>query len=226
MSAIEDDDLRTEVALLRELLQSQVRENDVLRNLLSDRARPAGAVAPRPPIGSRERMAMLEHAVDVLDGCVSGIAHWDCYSDRGENCTCAVCRAEHALAEVKNWRYGGSPATPSRRFVGSMNHRTTDGWNPREAKIHGTWAKFMESHSADRMLGMILTDRAPDGRSGFGIFDGPIDWPGPREWYVATSVVQWLATNVGSSILEGAGWKYTQWDEDRVAVDQLREARA
>jgi len=35
-----------------------------------------------------------------------------------------------------------------------------------------------------------------------------------RDWYVATSVIQWLATNVGMTVLEAAGFKYQQWTQD------------
>lgn len=214
--------LRAEIAQLREIMQSQERENTVLRNLLSEKSRPAGS-SGKPAvfqIGSRERMAMLEHTVDVLDSCVRGIAQWDCYNNSEEDCTCATCRAEFALAEIKDWRYGGSQEQPSRRFEGACHRRTTDGWNPSEAKIHQSWVKHMETWRPDRTLGMILSDRVG------GLFsDVVIDWPSSRDWYVATSVVQWLATPIGSLVLEGAGWKYTQRDEDRCAVDQLRVDR-
>jgi hypothetical protein len=38
--------------------------------------------------------------------------------------------------------------------------------------------------------------------------------PSARDWYVATSVIQWLATNVGMTVLEAAGFKYQQWEQD------------
>lgn len=39
--------------------------------------------------------------------------------------------------------------------------------------------------------------------------------PSARDWYVATSVIQWLATTVGMTVLEGAGFKYAQWEQDQ-----------
>ena len=48
--------------------------------------------------------------------------------------------------------------------------------------------------------------------------------PSARDWYVATSVIQWLATNVGMTVLEAAGFKYQQWDQD-VADGELFKRR-
>lgn len=41
-----------------------------------------------------------------------------------------------------------------------------------------------------------------------------------RDWYVATSIVQWLATNIGSTIVEAAGYKYMKHHEDRVCREE------
>ena len=46
----------------------------------------------------------------------------------------------------------------------------------------------------DRLLAMILD------QEGYT--------PSPRDWFVATSVVQWLATNVGMNVIERAGFVY------------------
>lgn len=46
--------------------------------------------------------------------------------------------------------------------------------------------------------------------------------PSARDWFVATSVVQWLATNVGMSVLEAAGFKYQQSDQDEAAAKMQR----
>lgn len=56
----------------------------------------------------------------------------------------------------------------------------------------------------------------------------------PRDWYVASSIVRWLATNVGSCILRDAGWVEREWmerDRQRVVeltaeVDRLRKELA
>lgn len=68
---------------------------------------------------------------------------------------------------------------------------------------------YMESggQDPDHRLGQILREHRCDVTR--------------RDWYVAVSVIQWLATNIGSTVLEGAGYKYTKLDEDR----ELREAR-
>ena len=38
-----------------------------------------------------------------------------------------------------------------------------------------------------------------------------------RDWYVATTVVQWLATNVGQCVLFDAGYEYKSKDDEEVA---------
>lgn len=213
--------LRDELEQARAALAATERECAILHSIVDSRAHVgnAGGGTRKVEIGSRERMEMLEHTVDVLDAFAHGIADFDCYGcDRTDDPGCMPCRARAALQAVSAYRYGGSRETPSRRFVGSMHNRVNDGWNPRETKIHRAWCKYMDDrgHGADRNLGMVLSDR------GSGPFGPQIDWPSPRDWYVATSVVQWLATNVGMSILEEAGFKYTLWDEDRIAYEARR----
>jgi hypothetical protein len=218
--------LRAEVEQLRADLRATERECEILHSLNNGIASRSGnRTVSRPPvqIGSRERMAMLEHAIELLDGFVREAATYDCYdydcgkNDEGE-CLCTPCRAKSIVETIADWRYGGSPTTPSRRFEGAMHYRTSNGWNPREAKIHTAWAKYMGTRGPDRVLGLILTDRSP------GQPEGIRDWPSARDWYVATSIVQWLATNCGSSILQEAGWKYTKYDEDRMSLDAMRES--
>ncbi len=117
--------------------------------------------------------------------------------DRHHPCPCPRCVAEAALEMSQNWRFKGA-------------HCTRVEHNPRELAIVQAWAQFMD----DRKLGQLLSEAFDPGES--------VACPSPRDWFVATSVVQWLATNVGSSILEAAGFKYTRYEEDR----KVREARA
>ena len=209
------DALRAENEQLRANLRATERECEILHSLHAARSAGGPVVARSVQIGSRERMAMLEHAIDVLDGFAREMASYDCYGCEPDS-LCKPCRAEAALAAIPAWRYDGAAGSPARRFEGAMHYRTSNGWNPREAKIHAAWKKHMELYGDDRTLGLILSDRSP------GPLEGPCDWPTPRDWYVATSIVQWLATNCGSSILEAAGWKYTKWDEDRALLDERR----
>jgi len=218
------DELRRENEFLRQQLGNADAECRVLRAIIDANARDrlAGQHTPRTTtvqIGSRERMAMLEHTVEVLDHLAQSIAQWDCYSNE-DDCTCEVCRAEHALASIRAWRFGGSTETPSRHFLqGAMHYRTENGWNLRGTRIHRAWCKYMQgSYGADHTLGQILTDRRP------GEPDGIRDWPTARDWYVATSVVQWLVTNCGSSILEQAGWRYQHFEEDSKVYNARRAA--
>lgn len=229
------EQLRSENELLRSQLQATEAECRALHSIVASRAHDgAGASSrrgsvTRVEIGSRERMAMLEHTVDVLEAFVTWRAQYDCYGCEygdgppgNDGQKCERCAAEAALLRVRAWRYGGSAELPSRRFEGAMYRRIVAGWDPRETKIHRAWAEFMPGYSSnpDRLLALVLTDRSV----GTSVFEPPLDWPTPRDWYVATSVVQWLATTVGSTILEKAGWKYTQHDEDRGTIEAKRAA--
>jgi len=225
----EIETLRAENAQLREQLAGARRECEILHQAnrgIAGYKSGARRSVEVVQVGSRERMALLEHTVDVLDGFVVGVAAQDCYDYCEPDDKCQPCRARETLDAIKLWRYGGSTEMPSRRYEGAMFHRTQMGvsW-PREVKIHKAWVKHMGmiGRGADHTLGMILTDRSP-GQPAWG-HNEISEWPTPRDWYVATSIVQWLVTNVGMGILEDAGFKYTQWDEDRVAYDDAHIQR-
>ena len=139
-----------------------------------------------------------EQGLRILDNALWRIAHQgDCeYEDSDENsrpspCGCARCTAIAALQAAKNWR-----------FHGALWERTQSGNWPRETKMHAAWMKLVTSHggSPDCLLASILKEELT---------------PSARDWYVATSVIQWLATNVGMTVLEAAGFSYQQWDQDR-----------
>lgn len=106
-------------------------------------------------------------------------------------CECPICLAKAALAGEEGWRFMGYK--PERRD--SM---------PREMAMHAAWKHyFMRSAGSandtsspmDKLLAQIL---GHDDR----------DEITERDWYVATTVVQWLATNVGQCILFDAGYEY------------------
>jgi len=103
-------------------------------------------------------------------------------------CDCAICVAKAALENEGDWRFLGW--NPDRRF--SM---------PRELAIVEAWKHYFKwsggkatggSAPMDKMLAEIL-----------GVDADSID---ARDWYVATTVVQWLATNVGQCVLDDAGY--------------------
>ena len=136
-----------------------------------------------------------DQGLRILDNALWRIAHrGECeYYDeasRPKPCDCPRCVAIAALESAKNWR-----------FHGAMYDRTQGGSWPREAKMHAAWMKLATAgrEDPDHLLSQILKDD----RS-----------PSARDWYVATSVIQWLATNVGMTVLEAAGFKYQQWDQD------------
>jgi len=137
-----------------------------------------------------------DQSLRILDNALWRIAHrGECeYYDeasRPKPCDCPRCVAIAALESAKNWR-----------FHGAMYDRTQKEHWPREAKMHAAWMKLATAgrEDPDHLLSQILKD------------DRSLS---ARDWYVATSVIQWLATNVGMTILEAAGFKYEQWDQDR-----------
>lgn len=146
-----------------------------------------------------------EQGLRILDNALWRIAHrGECeyYDDasRPKPCDCPVCVARAALEAAKNWR-----------FHGAMYDRIqfhSDSW-PREAKMHAAWMKLATAgrEDPDKLLSQILKDD---------------HLPSARDWYVATSVIQWLATNVGMTILEAAGFKYQQYDQDRANAEAFR----
>lgn len=161
---------------------------------------------PEPKV---DRTEHLEQAVRTLDNALWRIAHGrDCEyygndASRPQPCDCQVCEAKAALAATRDWRY-----------IGSHHGRVTSGYNPREAKIWTAWKKLVD----DQKLGTILYDGPySNGSPAYGV-----PTPSTRDWYVATSVVQWLATNVGMTVLEAAGFKYVQYDQDRADLDLMK----
>jgi hypothetical protein len=146
-----------------------------------------------------------DQKLQILDNALWRIAHrneceyYDDKKSRPSPCDCAPCMAKAAFEAAKNWR-----------FHGSHHARTQGDQFPREAKMHAAWMKLANSNQggADHLLAKgILNDGSA---------------PSARDWYVATSVIQWLATSVGMSILEAAGFKYQQHDQDRAVEDRRR----
>jgi hypothetical protein len=144
-----------------------------------------------------------DQGLRILDNALWRIAHrGDCeYYDDAKNrpkpCDCPRCVAIAALEAAKNWR-----------FYGALYERTQSGHWPRETKMHAAWMKLAsQNRDPDMLLSQILKeDHAPSA----------------RDWYVATSVIQWLATNVGMTVLEAAGFKYQQYEQDMADSELFR----
>jgi len=71
------------------------------------------------------------------------------------------------------------------RFRCSREYRMET--NLRERALVEAWEKDANDH---RLAGILGQDEPPS----------------IRDWYVATSIIRWLGTNVGSCILTEAGW--------------------
>lgn len=151
-----------------------------------------------------------EQALRILDNALWRVAHnrgecdyYDNEKSRPTPCDCVRCVAIAALEAAKNWR-----------FHGAHYSRTQHGHWPREAKMQAAWMKIATSNrDPDDVLSRILKDDHA---------------PSARDWYVATSVIQWLATTVGMTVLEAAGFKYQQWEQDMADGDlfKRRQERA
>ncbi len=147
-----------------------------------------------------ERDAQIERALGAMQNALQSIANYgDCdhydESTKPMPCSCPHCTARRALETDATWRCKGA------RF-----ERTTT--MHREAAIMVAWKKYVFGASvgdADYRLAQIL-DQARDHGPSNGA--GEYERPTARDWYVASSLIQWLVTNVGSSLLDAAGYVY------------------
>ncbi len=112
--------------------------------------------------------------------------------DLGTPCECPACVARAALEGEEDWRFEGY--SPTRRETG-----------PREAAMNAAWRHYFK-RAAGRANGTSAPVDAILAQILFGEGSGPDDVT-ERDWYVATTIVQWLATNVGECVLLGAGYR-------------------
>ena len=110
--------------------------------------------------------------------------------DRDEPCDCPHCVAKAALEGEEDWRFMGY--SPERR-------RTM----PRELAIVDAWKHYFKQSSGSSTGGSGPMDQILA-----KILNVDTDSITERDWYVATSIVQWLATNVGQCVLFDAGYVY------------------
>lgn len=92
--------------------------------------------------------------------------------------------------------------THSWRFKGARHYRVKT--DIRERKLFEAWSRFATDHFLS------------------GILDQEGVLPTPRDWFVASTIIQWLGSNVGISILTESGFKYTKFAED---ADQRERER-
>lgn len=109
--------------------------------------------------------------------------------DDGQLCECPICIAKGALENEEDWRFMGW--SPERRF--SM---------PRELAMVEAWKHYFK-----RSAGAANGTTAPMDKLLAQILGVDADSVTDRDWYVATTVVQWLATNVGQCVLFDAGYE-------------------
>ena len=138
----------------------------------------------------------IELALQAMRLALQSISGYsDCLHDEGNGspaqCQCPIHVARRALSteQATDWR-----------FVSFMDYRRQT--NPRENDIVEAWKAYLRQergtgHDADRIMSQVIGDA-----------------PSVRDWFVATSVIQWLATNCGMSVLERAGFRY-DWERTR-----------
>jgi hypothetical protein len=110
--------------------------------------------------------------------------------DEHHPCECPICIALRALKDEEDWRFQGWK--PERRAT-----------RPRELSMHAAWR-----HYFTKTVGAADGTTAPMDRILARILDVDVDTISERDWYVATTVVQWLATNVGQGVLFDAGYQF------------------
>lgn len=152
-----------------------------------------------PNYGAGDRRDSLHRSFTAMRNTLRSIVYHngECMrADEPESddpCECPVCLANGALRGEEEWRFMGY--RPDRRVH-----------SPREAAMHAAWMHYFKrsagaangtSGPMDAILAKIL----------FGEH-GDADEVTERDWYIATTIVQWLATNVGQCILFDAGYKY------------------
>jgi len=118
----------------------------------------------------------------------------ECYrQDEPDNpapCECPICIAKAALENEEDWRFMGWK--PERRA--SM---------PRELAMVEAWKHYFK-----RSAGKADGTCAPMDGLLAQILGVEVESVTERDWYVATTVVQWLATNVGQCVLMDAGYEH------------------
>lgn len=141
-----------------------------------------------------ERNEQLERQFGAMRDALEYIAtRYDCdYADtpkeRPTPCNCSRCTARRALDTEVEWRFVGSH--PARR----------NGASPtalRECAIVEAFKNYMLSQGGPRTADLRLAQILGDGTGNIT----------PRDWFVATTIIQWLVTNVGSCLLEAAGYQ-------------------
>lgn len=100
-------------------------------------------------------------------------------------CTCPICVAKRAITPE---------ACADWRFSSHLEYRRST--HPREYAMIEAWKAYL-GRNPDNTMQQIIGEE-----------------PSDRDWYVATSVIQWLATNCGMSVLDKAGFSY-DWNRKK-----------
>lgn len=177
--------------------QVRQKQKPIPRNL---REPTEGALMSDPDYAGQSRTESMHRSFSAMRNALRSIIFFegDCTRqdepDRSMPCECAVCIAKAALEGEEDWRFQGR-VTPRRDS------------RPREVAMAAAWRHYF-THSAgianrttrpmDAIFAAIL----------FGSEASHNDVT-ERDWFVATTVVQWLATNVGQCILFDAGYELT-----------------
>lgn len=158
----------------------------------------------RPNYGGIDRTDALQRSFTAMRSALRSIIYYngDCmHQDEPSQdgpCECPVCIAKMALEGEEDWRFMGY--NPTRRVH-----------SPREAAMVAAWKHYF-THSAGQARGNSAPMDTIFANILFGEGSGPSDVT-ERDWYVATTIIQWLATNVGQCILSDADYHYKPRDK-------------
>ena len=151
-------------------------------------------------------MSKIEEIVSLFGETLETIRRYqacDFYEDKEGDCSCAGCQAKWALEKVGyDWRskiamdqLGMDEVTPLPSHLSAGPYPERLNWHARERRLVGAFL----GDTAHRYFGHIVGQKEPT----------------LRDWRAAIGVVRWLGTNVGSFVLEVAGWRYGRYQEDR-----------
>lgn len=156
-------------------------------------------MSKQPNYGLSDREASIHRTLTGLRNALRSIIfnNGDC-SRLGEPseelCDCPTCLAKSALAGEEGWRFEGY--NPLRRKTMPRGAAMNDAWRhyflQAAGQANGTSAP-MDAIMSQILFGSESTSEVT-----------------ARDWYVATTIVQWLATNVGQCVLFDAGYRYEE----------------
>jgi hypothetical protein len=125
------------------------------------------------------------------------------YSDGTDHCTCPSCRARAELRLLGDWRTALSVEQLGMQYVTPLTQKEINrvtgpypnriAWHARERRLLGAWLGFVDA----RLMNHIVAGEAT-----------------VADYRAILGAIRWIGTNVGSTVLDAAGWRYDRSGED------------